>query len=199
MRGRIRCVLAVAVVFAANTLLAQEETFQLDPAKSSVHFTLAGNFHTVHGEFQLKSGVLRFDSRTGTASGELVVDASTGQSGNNSRDKKMKREVLEIEKFPTIVFMPDKEVGNVAVSGGSQVTLQGTMTLHGQQHPMTLVVPVQLNGPTATADVQFVVPYVQWGMKNPSTLFLRVSDKVDIEVHAVGTLNAQSAAAAVSH
>jgi hypothetical protein len=26
---------------------------------------------------------------------------------------------------------------------------------------------------------------VQWGMKNPSTLFLRVSDKVEISIHTV--------------
>jgi hypothetical protein len=29
------------------------------------------------------------------------------------------------------------------------------------------------------------VPYVQWGMKNPSTLFLRVSNKVEISIHTV--------------
>jgi hypothetical protein len=26
---------------------------------------------------------------------------------------------------------------------------------------------------------------VEWGMKNPSTLFLRVSDKVEIAIHTV--------------
>jgi hypothetical protein len=37
-----------------------------------------------------------------------------------------------------------------------------------------------------TATMHFVVPYVQWGMKNPSTLFLRVGDKVNIDLEAVG-------------
>jgi hypothetical protein len=30
------------------------------------------------------------------------------------------------------------------------------------------------------------MPYVKWGMKNPSTLLLRVSDQVEIDVHASG-------------
>ena len=36
----------------------------------------------------------------------------------------------------------------------------------------------------ATAKIHFTIPYVKWGLKNPSTLFLRVSDKVDIDIAA---------------
>jgi polyisoprenoid-binding protein YceI len=193
MRTFKRCVFAVLVFCSATALLAQEETFQLDPTKSEVDFTLGDVLHTVHGKFQLRRGVLKFDTTTGVASGELVVDASTGDSGSNARDKKMKRDILETDKYPTIEFIPQKVIGKVASGGGSQVELEGIMTLHGQPHPMTLVVPVQRNGDVASADVRFEVPYVKWGLKNPSTLFLRVSDKVDIEVRAVGTLTSRSA------
>jgi polyisoprenoid-binding protein YceI len=194
MLSRIKLSFLIALLLATTALFGQEEVFQLNPAQSSVAWTLGDVLHTVHGTFQLKSGVLRFDSATGAASGELVVDATTGQSGSNARDKKMKREILETSKFPTIVFAPQHINGTVATNGGSQVQLQGTMTLHGQSHPMTIVIPVQVNGNNASADVHFVVPYVQWGLKNPSTLFLRVSQIVDIDVHAVGTIAGQASA-----
>jgi polyisoprenoid-binding protein YceI len=185
-----------AFVFLIATLsFAQQQVFQLNPAQSEVNFTLSDVLHTVHGKFQLKSGVLRFDNATGVASGELIVDATTGDSGSNARDKKMKRDILETDKFPTIVFRPQKITGTVAPSGGSQVQMQGIMTLHGQPHPMTLVVPVQVDGNSASALVHFDVPYQEWGLKNPSTLFLRVSNTVNIDVHAVGTLIATPAAA----
>ena len=194
---RRRLTLTLAVIFVAvSGLAAQEQLFQLDTQQSHVDFTLGDVLHTVHGTFQLKNGVLRFDPATGNASGELVMDATSGKSGSNARDKKMKRDVLETDKFPTIVFTPLKVTGTLASSGGSQVQMQGIMSLHGQQHPMTLVVPVQVNGNSASADVHFSVPYVQWGLKDPSTLFLRVSKTVEIDVHAVGTLSAQAAAVA---
>ena len=192
MKWKLACV--TTLLFAAASLLGQERVFRLNPAQSEVDFTLADVLHTVHGKFQLKSGVLRFDPATGVASGELVVDATTGNSGSNARDKKMKRDILETQQFPTIVFTPQKVVGAVAPTGGSQVQMQGVMTLHGQPHPMSLVVPVEVSGSSASALVHFEVPYQQWGLKNPSTLFLRVSDKVEIDVHAVGTLTTETAA-----
>ena len=195
MSSQLKFVFVTILLLSTTGLSAQEEVFQLDPSRSQVSWTLGDVLHTVHGTFQLKSGVLRFDSKTGTASGELVVDATTGKSGNDTRDGKMKKEILETRKFPSIVFAPQHVNGTVAQSGGSQVQLQGTMTLHGESHPMTIVVPVQVNGNQASADVHFVIPYVDWGLKNPSTLFLRVGKTVEIDVHAVGTMTAQANAA----
>jgi polyisoprenoid-binding protein YceI len=194
MRGRVKPIL-VFVLLAAASVFAQEQVFQLDITQSHVDFTLGAVLHTVHGKFQLKSGVLRFDPSTGAASGELVLDATTGDSGSNGRDKNMKRDVLETDKYPTIVFAPQKVAGTVPANGGSQVQMEGIMTVHGQAHPMTLVVPLVVNGNSASAEVRFVVPYVQWGLKDPSTFILRVSKTVDIDVHAVGTLTTQTAAA----
>jgi polyisoprenoid-binding protein YceI len=180
--------LFIFAVLASSALFSQDRVFQLNPSQSEVDFTLSDVLHTVHGKFQLKSGVLRFDPATGSASGELIVDATTGDSGSNARDKKMKHDVLETQKFPDIVFTPQKIVGTVPANGAAQVQMQGIMTLHGGAHPMTLVVPVQVNGNSATALVHFDVPYEEWGLKNPSTLFLRVGNTVQIDVHASGTL-----------
>jgi len=195
MANRFALLCFLVFVLTSSSLFAQEQVFTLDPAQSQVAWILGDVLHTVKGTFKLKSGVLRFDSATGNASGELVVDATSGQSGSDMRDKKMKREILETDKYPTIVFAPQHVTGTVAPNGGSQVQLQGNMTLHGQAHPMTIVVPVQVNGSNASADVHFEVPYVDWGLKNPSTLFLRVSKTVEINVHAVGTLGSATAAA----
>jgi len=199
MMTKTKLLVMLAVLFSATALFAQERVFQLDPAKSEVDFTLGDILHTVHGKFQLQSGVLRFDPAAGTASGELIVDATSGNSGSNARDRKMKKEVLETQRFPTIVFTPQKVIGTVPSSGAAQVQLQGVMTLHGEQHPMTIVVPVQVNGDTASALVHFDVPYVKWGLKDPSTLFLRVSKDVQIDVHAVGTLTTPTASDGRSH
>ncbi|MGA1998588.1 MAG: YceI family protein [Terriglobales bacterium] len=180
------CIMAVAG-FAA-TSVAQELAFELDPAQSHVDFLLADVVHTVHGDFHLKNGFLRFDAQNGGASGQLTVDATTGESGSKGRDRKMHQQVLESATYPDITFQPQHVIGKIPGAGASQLEIQGLMTMHGQTHAMTATGAVQINGDQVSADLRFVVPYQQWGMKNPSVLLLRVSDKVEITVHAVGRL-----------
>lgn len=166
---------------AAN---AEQKTFELDPAQTKVSFTLGDVLHTVHGTFRLKRGTIHFDDATGLASGELVVDATSGDSGSKARDSKMHKEILESQKFPEIIFTPQRFKGALAASGKSHLVVEGQFTIHGQPHSMTLAIEADLaNG--ATADTTFDVPYVNWGMKNPSTFILRVNDKVQISIHAV--------------
>lgn len=186
--------LGVAMLCSAFAAPAQQETLTLDPAKTEVHYTVDTTFHTVHGTFHLKSGSVQFNPAGGPATGQIVVDAGSGDSGSKSRDHKMTKEILEADKYSEIVFTPQQMKGTLAPSGQSQIQLDGTITLHGQQHPLTLNVQATVQGNSVSADTSFVIPYIQWGMKNPSAMFLRVNDKVDIHIHAVGQIQPASAA-----
>jgi polyisoprenoid-binding protein YceI len=185
---RLRHVLVAAILACSTSAFAQSSVFELDPHQSQVTFTLGDVLHTVHGSFQLKAGNIRIVPSSGAASGSLVVDATSGDSGSKARDRKMNKDILESDKFPEISFAPQRIVGQVPLDGKSQVTIEGVMTLHGQPHPMSVGAPVEVHGGRATADLTFLVPYVQWGLKNPSTFILRVSDKMTIDVHAVGSI-----------
>jgi len=182
-------VLLFASVFAATAALAQQTTFQLDLAKSSVEFTLGDVLHTVHGKFRMKDSTVRFDRATGVASGTLIADATTGDTDNGARDKKMHKEVLESAKYPEFRFNVQTVRGNISANGTAQVEITGVMSIHGSDHPMTVTTPVTVSNGVASSDVHFEVPYVQWGIKDPSTFILRVAKKVDITVHAVGKLS----------
>lgn len=186
------CSVLLGLLLAALPGRAQEFVFQLHPAQSRVQFTLPATLHTVHGTFQFKSGTVRFDPATGLASGVLVVDATSGNTGNKDRDGRMHQQILEDQKYPDIVFTPQRISGNFAAEGTSQLQLQGLLTLHGQEHPMILTVPVQISQNQVSADVHFLLPYLQWGLKNPSTFLLRVSQTVEVEVQVVGQLTPPS-------
>jgi polyisoprenoid-binding protein YceI len=175
--------LACVTLLAASSIPAQDTVLQVDPSKTKVEFTLVDVLHTVHGSFLLKRGDIRFDAANGKASGELVVDAASGDSGSGARDRNMHKNVLESARYPEIVFRPDRVEGQVAPRGASKVALHGMFSIHGAEHEITLPVEVEAAGGQYTATMAFAVPYVQWGMKNPSTLFLRVSDKVEITIH----------------
>ncbi|HUI56983.1 MAG TPA: YceI family protein [Bryobacteraceae bacterium] len=178
--------LACALLLAgASTIRGQETALEIDPAQTRVEFTLGDILHTVHGAFQLKRGNIRFDPSTGRASGELVVDATSGASGNSSRDHRMHSSILESDRYPEIVFRPDHVEGKIAPEGASQVQVHGLFSIHGADHEIVLPADVQGQGGRYTATLHFVIPYVKWGLKNPSTLILRVSDKVEITIHTV--------------
>ena len=192
---RLRLTIAVALIslysFAAS---AQQVQVTLDPAQTKVNWVLGDVLHTVEGTFKLKSGSIVFDPKTGDASGQIVVDAKSGQSGNDKRDAKMQKEVLESARFPEIVFLPKHVTGNLPAQGSATLQVQGIFRIHGGDHDMTLSFPVQADGSRATATTKFVVPYEAWGMKNPSVLFLKVENKVEINISAVGNIATATAA-----
>ena len=165
---------------------AQELLLQLDPAKSGADIILAGNLHTVDGSFSLKHGNIHFDPATGKASGEIVFDAASGKTGNNSRDNKMHKDVIQSQRYPEITFSPDRADGMLATSGDSTLQVHGMFAIHGAEHEVTFPVQVNLSSNTWTAKAAFRIPYVKWGMKNPSVLFLRVGDTVQVQFHAAG-------------
>jgi len=177
---------AVALL-ASPRVSAQETAVTLDPAETRIEYTLGATLHEVHGTFRLKSGVVHFNSLTGKAGGAIVVDAT---SGNDGRDSKMHREILESPKYPEIVFMPALVKGVVNAQGASQVEVSGIFRLHGQDHDLTLPLAIQMAGSQVTASAHFAVPYQKWGLKNPSTFILRVKDTVEIDVEATGHLAA---------
>lgn len=185
----------LAVAFSSvPAVRAQESTVQIDQAQAKIEFSLGSTLHTVHGTFALKNSAIRFDPASGKISGSVVVDATSGESGNSGRDSKMHREILESAKFPEIVFTPTQMKGAVAANGTSRVDVSGKFRLHGQEHEVTLPVEVVAEGPKLQLSIHYVIPYVEWGLKNPSTFVLRASDKVDVEIHASGRMETATAA-----
>jgi polyisoprenoid-binding protein YceI len=178
---------------AAPQTVTSPLVFSVDPAQSAVHWTLGSSLHTVHGTFGLKRGVLQVDPATGKASGEIVVDAISGKSGNDSRDRKMHKEVLESGQFGEIIFRPDGLTGNLATQGESTVQLHGVFLLRGGEHEVTVPVQANLSGDHWTASAKFGVPFIEWGLKNPSTWLLKVEHTVNMELELQGTFQNSAA------
>ena len=166
---------------------------ELDPAQTHIEFTLGEVFHPVQGTFKLKSGTIRFDPATGKARGLVVVEVASGESDNRSRDRKMLKDVLESQKYPEATFTPVRVYGRVEAQGESPIELDGILKLHGNEHDLTLATTVRMDGGRLTASTHFVIPYVEWGLKNPSTLFLRVGNQVGIDVNAEGRITMPAA------
>ena len=179
---------ALASLFAPAAL-AQHQTFVVNPDASEVKMTLNTTHEVVIGNFHVQSGSIEFDRSAGRISGWVVVLAGSGKTGNDSRDRKMNRDVLEVEQHATVSFEPKSYAGAIASSGDSTIQVAGIFTLLGTPHEITVPMQVHLDGTSATAKAHFVVPYVQWGLKNPSFLIWKADDDVAIDLNLAGALS----------
>lgn len=111
-------------------------TYQIDPAHTSVHFSVRHMMvSNVRGEFGKVSGTVRFDpDNPANSTVEATIDASSIATRDEQRDGHLKSaDFLDVEKFPTITFQSTKIELH---SGGAKLT--GNLTIHGVTHEITL-------------------------------------------------------------
>jgi polyisoprenoid-binding protein YceI len=181
-------VLALAVILGPAAF-AQHQTFVVNPDASEVKITLKTTHEVVNGTFHIQSGSIEFDPGAPKMSGSVTVLAGSGKTGNDSRDKKMNKDILKIEEYETVSFEPKTYTGAIAPSVDSTIQVTGNFTLLGTPHEITIPMLVHLDGTSATARTHFVVPYVQWGLKNPSFLIWKADNDVAIDLSLVGRLS----------
>ena len=166
---------------------SDKRTVVFQPETTSIRWTLSDPIHTVYGTFKLKRGAVDVNLDDGSADGLIEVDATSGESGNPARDGRMHKSILESDRYPIISFRPTHVIGKVMSSSDEVVTVEGVFRIHGAEHPLQLSINIHPEGNAITLKTHFTVPYVGWGMKDPSIFVLRVNNTVDIDVEATAS------------
>ncbi len=187
MKLFLKVLVLVATVFPA---FAQRQVFQVDPAASEVKITLNTNHEVVHGLFHVQAGSVEFSRVTPTISGTVSVLAGSGTTGNGTRDKRMNREILQVEQYAQILFAPRTYTGTIEPSGDSTIQVTGIFTLLNKPHEITVPMLVHLENGRATVKTHLDIPYVQWGLKDPSLLFWKAEKSVSVDLTLAGQLSA---------
>jgi polyisoprenoid-binding protein YceI len=182
-------VLPLSLLILSSSALAQHQTLSVSPDASEVKMTLKTTHEIVNGTFHIQSGSIDYDRSAPRMSGSVVVAAGSGKTGNDSRDKKMDKDVLKVEQYAAVSFAPKSYTGTIAASGDSTIQVSGVFTLLGTPHDMTIPMQVHIDGGNCTAKAHFVVPYVKWGLKNPSFMIWKAENDVDIDLSLVGHLS----------
>jgi polyisoprenoid-binding protein YceI len=181
-------VFALAVMLHSSAA-AQQQTFTINPDASEVKMTLNTTHEVVHGAFHIQSGSIEFDRSAPKISGSVVVLAGSGKTGNDSRDKKMGKDILNVQQHNTVSFTPKTYTGKIAASGDSAIQVAGVFTLLGTPHDLTIPMQVHIEGGNCTAMGHFVVPYVQWGLKDPSFMIWKADKDVAIDLLLTGQIS----------
>jgi polyisoprenoid-binding protein YceI len=179
----------LAPLLAALALAAPAgRTFAVDPAASTLRYTLVHKLHTVEGTSRKIEGraVLQPDGRILAM---VRAPIASFDSGDSNRDAHM-QEAMEVNAFPFVVAKAAGTFPAVAPAGGAAapaaVTLEGELDLHGVKRPVSLPLELVLSPDgTARAKGRFDVSLDAHRIERPSLLFVKVDDAVRIDVDLV--------------
>jgi len=190
MRICVGIFIAAVASLAPVAACPEELILTLVPEKMQATFRVRAMLHDIDGVLALGLGQIRFDPATGAASGHITIDLRESTTGSRLRDWEMHKRVFETERYPLAVFRADHVLGTLAPSGTSDLVLAGIVTMHGAEHAMVAPVRATVSGDTFTAEARFEIPYVAWGLRDPSLLFLRVAHVATVFVKVGGSLHA---------
>jgi polyisoprenoid-binding protein YceI len=139
--SKIAIAIAVAITLP---VLANAETWQIDPMHTNVEFTVRHMMiSNVKGQFQKTTGTITVnDNNPASAKIEATIDASSIGTRVERRDADLKSpNFLDVAKYPTITFKSTK----VEAAGPNKWKVTGDLTLHGVTKPVVL--EVEQSGP----------------------------------------------------
>ena len=170
-------------------------TYVIDPTTASVSFVLGATMHKVRGRTNQVAG--RVHTQPGNAgslvlSGEITIDAASLNTGNRRRDKKMRRESLAVEGYPTIVFSPRSLSSPQGVDvtralsndAPHELALYGELTIRGVSRSATIVATIASAGGRLIVEGNVELLWKDFGVPDPSVLLLRVKKRVRVSFHA---------------
>jgi polyisoprenoid-binding protein YceI len=179
-------VLACAIILVGTTAPAQARKLNVTGDSAFVAVGKPG-FIKINGKGTGVTGTLSLAGKN--VSGDLTFPVDTLNTGVGLRDKHMKDEFLETQKFPQarLVLKSVQLNGDPTADGFSQkqVPFTGVFTVHGVSRPLTGVIDVATSGGKTTGDAQFTVKMSEYGFREAKYLGMSVNDEVQVRSHIV--------------
>ncbi|HTO89735.1 MAG TPA: YceI family protein [Candidatus Sulfotelmatobacter sp.] len=140
---RMSALTLFAAAIAASAASAATETFRIDPNHTNVGFSIRHFFSKVNGRFKDFQGAIEFDARNPAASSvDVTIQASSITTENDRRDADLRSpNFFEVDKYPTLTFKSTKVVldaDKTALNPGDHLKVEGTLSMHGVEKPVTL-------------------------------------------------------------
>jgi polyisoprenoid-binding protein YceI len=124
-------------------------------------------------------------------SGDATFPLNTLDSGVSLRDRHLKEEYLQVQKFPNaqLTFNQVMVSKNPEENGYNQknVPFAGVLTVHGVSHPVNGTIDLSTASGTTQGDAQFGIKISDFGFAEPKFMGMKVNDDVLVKVHLVAT------------
>jgi polyisoprenoid-binding protein YceI len=183
---------SLAVLIVSSIALANTRTFKIIGTQNLATVQSDTTVENFVGRTSKVTGELRFDSSAKTGSGVIVVDGSSIQTGNGTRDQHMRSpDWMNFDKHRDIRF----ETSKVTYTKDDQYSVIGKLSLSGQTKDLTTTATVRFlpaseqtkqlgfSGDVVNLRTQFNIKLSDFGVKIPSRSATSVSDVQRIQIN----------------
>jgi polyisoprenoid-binding protein YceI len=137
----------------------------------------------IHGKGAGPDGVLTIADHT--LSGALAVDLSSLETGIGLRDRHLKEEYLQVDRYPqarlTLSHLDVACVPEGTTFGPVVVPFEGTLLLHGVSKPVSGQARVSRHDDRVNVSAQFSIKLGDFGVEIPKYMGITVAEKVDVK------------------
>ena len=141
---------AVCVCSAAHA----NETFKIDPSRSTIAFKVRHMLGSAKGNFSKFSGTIELDrDHPEQSSVAVTIQAASIDTGIAKRDEHLRGELFNVAKYPEITFKSRR----VKQTGPNAGEIAGDLTMHGVTRPITLNVQLLADSESAAKN-----PTTRW-------------------------------------
>ncbi len=187
----IICIILFEGQSKAEEIKEGNRLFFFDQEKSTLSFSATSTLHPVKGKVTRFLGKIMFFPMNNRSPGNVIlnIEASSLDTNHESRDKKVKDNCLEINRFPLIQFKSieilNKE-GNFSPGQRGCAEVIGILHLHGIQKEISFPVDYTYNKTSLHVSGRVTIKRSDFQIPEPKFLFLRVKDEIEIEfdIHA---------------
>lgn len=185
--ARLFAVAALATGFVSASAHAAAETFKIDPAHSSVGFTIRHIVSKVPGKFNTFSGALQIDRADfAKSSVEATIDVASIDTENKQRDDHLRTaDFFDAAKYPKMTFKSTAW----KKTGESTFDVTGNLTLKDVTKEVVLKVtllgfgPGMQGGEVSGWEATTVIDKKQFNIKDPALLDPAIGDDVTITIN----------------
>jgi methyltransferase len=205
-RRFLPAVLLLAVASGAGATAARGEaaTLAIDPARSTLEFTVSRPGEAIEGKAPSFSGEVALDpARPAEGSSvALRVLAAHMATGNGMRDRKMRSAHLDTDSFPEITFRStvitlenpgESPAAGLRPAETRRAWVEGTLALHGAKRAIRFPAAIQYDDGTFTAEGGLTLKLTDYAIPIPRFLWIVLDDEVKVRFKFVAALPASSA------
>jgi polyisoprenoid-binding protein YceI len=156
--------------------------FRLEAAESRIWFDADARLHSFRGETQQLTGrfTLQRTSPPQVADARVTIEAASLDTGHPERNADMRRDFLEVERFPIIEFRVDELLTPQPVTSlvSWDLVLQGKLTVHGVTRDVMVPTTVSIADERVTAQGRIHLDMRDYNIRVPRLFLIPIKSEV---------------------